>query len=242
VANQKGGVGKTTTAINLAAGLARAGRRTLVIDLDPQCNATTGLGQKPAERHALVERQSLSDAVLATTIADLQLLPGSRSFQDVDALARSDETQADLLRRHLRGELEGYDFVLIDCPPSLGTLTQTALSASTEVLMPIQCEYFAMEGLTQMIQVIKSVMQRFPGRLAFGGILLTMYDYSLELTHEVDAEVRDFFGGIVFETVIPRDVAAAEAPSHGRSVMDYAPRSRATRAYIELCMEVLERE
>ena len=134
----------------------------------------------------------------ATGVADLELLPGSRSFQDVDALARSDESQAALLRQHLHGELEGYDYVLIDCPPSLGTLTQTALSASTEVLMPIQCEYFAMEGLTQMIQVIKGVMQRFPGRLEFGGILLTMYDAGLELTHEVDAEVRDFFGEIVF--------------------------------------------
>jgi chromosome partitioning protein len=242
VANQKGGVGKTTTAINLAACLAKSGQRTLVIDLDPQCNATTGLGQKPTARHPLVERQPLGDAVLATSVTDLQLLPGSRSFQDVDALAKADETQADLLRGHLLGELAGYDFVLIDCPPSLGTLTQTALSASTEVLMPIQCEYFAMEGLTQMIQVIRGVMRRFPGRLAFGGILLTMYDAGLELTHEVDAEVRDFFGGIVFETVIPRDVAAAEAPSHGRCVMDYAPRSRATRGYIELCMEVLERE
>ena len=242
VANQKGGVGKTTTAINLAACLAKAGQRSLVIDLDPQCNTTTGLGHKPAARHALVERQPLGDAVLATNVPDLQLLPGSRSFQDVDALAKADETEADLLRRHLLGELAGYEFVLIDCPPSLGTLTQTALSASTEVLMPIQCEYFAMEGLTQMIQVIRGVMRRFPGRLAFGGILLTMYDAGLELTHEVDAEVRDFFGGIVFETVIPRDVAAAEAPSHGRCVMDYAPRSRAARGYIELCMEVLERE
>ena len=238
VANQKGGVGKTTTAINLAACLAKAGERTLVIDLDPQCNATTGLGQKPAARHALVERRPLRETVLATGIVDLDLLPGSRSFQDVDSLARSDESQAALLRQHLRGELEGYDYVLIDCPPSLGTLTQTALSASTEVLMPIQCEYFAMEGLTQMIQVIKGVMHRFPGRLEFGGILLTMYDAGLELTREVDAEVRDFFGGIVFANVIPRDVAAAEAPSHGRCVMDYAPRSRATRAYMELCMEV----
>jgi chromosome partitioning protein len=242
IANQKGGVGKTTTAISLSACLAKAGERTLVIDLDPQCNATTGLGHKPSPRHALVQRQPLREAVQATSIADLELLPGSRSFQDVDALAKSDAGQAGLLRQHLLGELEGYDYALIDCPPSLGTLTQTALSASTEVLMPIQCEYFAMEGLTQMIEVIKGVMRRFPGRLEFGGILLTMYEAALELTREVDAEVRDFFGGIVFSTVIPRDVAAAEAPSHGRCVMDYAPRSRAARAYVELCMEVLERD
>ena len=242
VANQKGGVGKTTTAINLAAGLAKAGARTLVVDLDPQCNATSGLGQKPTPRHSLVRRGPLHESVLATGFANLELLPGSRSFQDVDALARADESQSLLLQQHLQSELEGYDFVLIDCPPSLGPLTQTALAASTEVLMPIQCEYFAMEGLTQMIQVIRSVMQKHPGRLEFGGILLTMYDPGLELTQEVDAEVRDFFGEIVFETVIPRDVAVAEAPSHGCSVMDYAPRARGTRAYIELCMEVLERE
>ena len=165
IANQKGGVGKTTTAINLASGLARSGSRTLLIDLDPQCNATSGLALNPAPRHPLVLRQPLHELVLPTRMLGLELLPGSRSFQDVDVLARSDESQAALLRQHLLGELEGYDFVLIDCPPSLGTLTQTALSASTEVLIPIQCEYFAMEGLTQMIQVIRGVMERFPGRL-----------------------------------------------------------------------------
>ncbi len=138
--------------------------------------------------------------------------------------------------------MSSFDYVLIDCPPSLGQLTQAALTASTEVLMPIQCEFYAMEGLTQMIHVIRSVMQQGNGRLAFGGILLTMYDPNLELTHEVDNEVREFFGDIVFDTVIPRDVAVSEAPSHGVGVMDYAPRSRGCRAYMELCMEVLERD
>jgi chromosome partitioning protein len=138
--------------------------------------------------------------------------------------------------------MSAFDFVLIDCPPSLGQLTQTALASATEVLMPIQCEYFAMEGLTQMIEVIRGVMQREHNRLQFGGILLTMYDHTLELTREVDQEVRDFFGEIVFRTVIPRDVAVSEAPSHGRAVIDYAPRARGARAYVELCLEVLERD
>jgi chromosome partitioning protein len=172
----------------------------------------------------------------------LELLPGSRSFQDVDQLARGEEAHSATLRQHLAAGMCGYDYVLIDCPPSLGQLTQTALSSATEVLMPIQCEYFAMEGLSQMIHVIRKVMNEKGNRLEFGGILLTMYDHRLELTREVDAEVREFFGEIVFDTVIPRDVAVSEAPSHGRSVLDYAPRARGARAYLELCMEVLERD
>lgn len=241
IANQKGGVGKTTTSINLAAGLARAGHRTLLIDLDPQCNASTGLGCQPSERHALIARQPLREAVIETEHWGLHLLPGSRSFQDVEVLAHGDGSSAATLRQHLAGGLASYDTVIVDCPPSLGQLTQAALAASTEVLMPIQCEYFAMEGLTQMLHVIRQVMQRPENRLEFGGILLTMYDASLELTSEVDAEVRDFFGDIVFETVIPRDVPVSEAPSHGKPVLDYAPRSRGARAYLELCMEVLDR-
>ena len=241
VANQKGGVGKTTTALNLAVGLAKAECRTLLVDLDPQCNATSGLGCRPTARHSLVQRTALRDSLCETGTANLQLLPGSRSFQDVAQLA-SDPDEAAMLEQHLAHGMSAFDFVLIDCPPSLGHLTRAALSTSTEVLMPIQCEYFAMEGLTQMIHVIREVMEQRRGRLEFGGILLTMYDDTLELTHEVDTEVREFFGDIVFDTVIPRDAAVSEAPSHGRSVLDYAPRSRGTRAYIELCMEVLERE
>ena len=242
IANQKGGVGKTTTAINLAVGMARGGMRTLLIDLDPQCNATSGLGLQPALRHPLLLESPLSANTMETSTKGLSLLPGCRTFEDVDRLENEPDTQQAMLQRHLAAGMVGFDSVLIDCPPSLGQLTRAALAASTEVLMPIQCEYFAMEGLTQMIQVIREVMQRQPGQLSFGGILLTMYDPYLALTHEVDAEVREFFGDIVFDSVIPRDVAISEAPSHGESVLDYAPRSRGCRAYVELCMEVMERD
>ncbi len=241
IANQKGGVGKTSTAINLCAGIAKSGQSTLLIDLDPQCNATSGFGHAPADRHPLVLSNPVRESVLATNIKNLQLLPGSRNFKDVDSLATGSTTHQEILRQHLSSAGAVFDFIVIDCPPSLGEMTRTALAASTEVLMPIQCEYFAMEGLTQMIEVIREVMNSDqPTRLEFSGILLTMYDHQYELTHEVDEEVRDFFGDIVFDAVIPRDINVAEASSHGVSVLDYAPRSRGARGYVELSMEILE--
>lgn len=241
IANQKGGVGKTTTAINLGSAIAKAGKRTLLIDLDPQCNATSGLGHSPAERHPLTLVSSPREQMLATSDETLHLLPGSRNFKDVERLADGTYSTRELLKQHIADAAESFDFIVIDCPPSLGELTQTALAASTEVLMPIQCEYFAMEGLTQMIEVIRDVMHSSqPTQLEFSGILLTMYDHVYQLTREVDEEVREFFGDIVFETVIPRDVTVSESVSHGQSVLDYAPRSRGARGYIELGMEILE--
>jgi chromosome partitioning protein len=242
VVNQKGGVGKTTTAVNLSAALALSGQRTLLLDLDPQCNATSSLGLSPTEGHALVSEESLAENIVESDIEHLSIVPGSRTFHDVDKLANAGDGESLRVRAHLDEVISNYDFVLIDCPPSVGALTQTALTASTEVLMPIQCEYFAMEGLAQLIQTIKKVIIATDGRLTFGGILLTMYDPYLELTQEVDEEVRDFFGDIVFDSVVPRDVSLSEAPSHGQTVFQYAPRSRGAFAYTQLCMEVLQRD
>ncbi len=242
VANQKGGVGKTTTAINLAAGLAKAGRTALVVDIDPQCNATSGLGVAPAARHPLVAGQPLAGAVVETAQAGLSLLPGSQSLADADALSASNRQRASTLRQQLTGELSRFDYVFLDCPPSLGQLTRAALGTSAEIYIPIQCEYFAMEGLSQIIELARQTKARDNHRLEIGGIVLTMFDPALELANEVADEVRGFFAETVFESLIPRDVSISEAPSHGLSVLDYAPRARGTRAYTELVMEVLDRE
>ena len=242
VANQKGGVGKTTTAINIAAGLAKAGRTALVVDIDPQCNATSGLGIEPAHRHPLVAGRPLAESVAETAMPRLSVLPGSQSLADADALSAPNRQRAATLRQTLTGELSRFDYIFLDCPPSLGQLTRAALGASTEVYIPIQCEYFAMEGLSQIIELARQTKARDNHRLEIGGIVLTMYDPALELANEVVSEVRGYFDEAVFQTPIPRDVQISESPSHGLSVLDYAPRARGAWAYSELVLEVIDRE
>jgi chromosome partitioning protein len=244
VANQKGGVGKTTTAVSLADAFAKSSAKTLLIDFDPQCNAASGLGLEPLQTAPFLpiteSAVSLADLIVPAQIPNLDVLPGSRNTAEVEVLLRTKPDEVIRIHEQLQQTIGQYDFVLFDCPPSLGRLTQLALFSSTEVFIPIQCEFFAMEGLTQMIEVIQKVMEQKPEQLEFGGILLTMYNASLELTHEVEREVRDFGGEIVFKTVIPRDATISEAQSHGKPIIDYAPRSHGARAYMELCMEILD--
>jgi len=241
VANQKGGVGKTTTAISLADGFAKASATTLLIDFDPQCNATSGLNLEPLRSSPFIPTTGattpLAELVVQSSTPQLSVLPGSRNTAEVEVLLRTNSDEAMRIHNDIQQLVEQYNYVLFDCPPSLGHLTQLALFSSTEILIPVQCEYFAMEGLVQMIEVFKTVMEQ-KETLEFGGFLLTMYDASLEFTHAVEKNVRDFCGEIVYNTVIPRDVTFTEAQSHGNSIIDYAPRSRGARAYVELCMEV----
>jgi chromosome partitioning protein len=247
IANQKGGVGKTTTAINLAAALAAHDLRILVIDSDPQGNATTGLGgvkdpERPSLYHVLLGGFALADAVLPTDFEGLDLVPGDKNLvganlELVDMPRREFRLQEKLAPT--RGE---YDYVLIDCPPALDLLTLNALIAADSVLVPIQCEFFALEGISELMDTIDRVRDSFAHPLQIEGILLTMFDDRTNLTRQVAADLRDFFREQVFKTVIPRSIRLAEAPSHGKTILVYDVRSRGAESYIRLAKEILQHE
>lgn len=243
VSNQKGGVGKTTTAISLGAALVARGQRVLIVDLDPQANATSGLGitkDRPGIYSVLIKERPIVEAVVKTEISGLDLLPSGPDMAGAEVELVPLMAREFRLRQSLRGA-ESYDTVIVDCPPSLGLLTVNALAAGDAVVVPVQCEYYALEGLAQLMDTIEAVRQRLNQRLEVLAIVLTMEDRRNRLSMQVTDEVRRHFPNLVADTRIPRTVRLAEAPSHGKPISVYDPESRAAKAYDELAGEVVSR-
>jgi chromosome partitioning protein len=242
-ANQKGGVGKTTTTVNLAACLAEAGERALVVDLDPQANATSGLGMRAngTSSYDLLDGAPLAELAKPTQFANLFLVPSKPELAGA-AVELSQREDGDRYLAQALEHADGFDFVLLDCPPSLGPLTVNALAAADRVIVPVQTEYYALEGLAQLVQSINLIKTRLNPRLEIAGVLLTMADGRTRLSSEVEAEVRRHFGDLVFHTVVPRSVRVAEAPSHGLPVTHYDRRSSGAEAYWKVAMELVDRK
>ncbi|MDY7095438.1 MAG: ParA family protein [Acidobacteriota bacterium] len=244
IVNQKGGVGKTTTAINLGAALGALEHRVLLVDCDPQGNATRGLGQAaqpPHLYHALIEECSPQEAIRPSGFPHLDLLPSDRNLVGVEVEFVGQDGWERRLRRLLKSVAADYDSVLLDCPPSLGHLTVNALAAADEVLVPLQCEYFALEGISELMATVQRVQGGINPELGINGILLTMYDDRTNLSKDVAEEIRSHFTDKVYRTVVPRNVRLAEAPSHGLPIFQYDIRCRGARAYLDLAQEFIHR-
>ncbi|MDG2281984.1 MAG: AAA family ATPase [Longimicrobiales bacterium] len=247
IANQKGGVGKTTTAINLGASLAVAEKRTLILDIDPQGNATSGLGvedraSRPNIYKVLIGQAELADAIVERVhFPYLDVVPSTRDLVGAEIELVSAFSRETILRQAIETIRDRYDFILVDCPPSLGLLTVNTLTAADSVLIPIQCEFYALEGLSQLLNTVRLVQRGLNTSLDVEGVLLTMYDKRLNLSRQVSAEAREYFGPKVYRAAIPRNVRLAEAPSFGQPIVQYDVLSQGAQAYLALANEVIER-